>query len=75
MDPLTRTSLLLGGLGGPLLTSRDAGRTWTSSAGPVGEISAIGAGTPADGEVEALVVAGTGVLRTIDDGNSAQLLL
>ncbi|MFI7495644.1 F510_1955 family glycosylhydrolase [Kocuria sp. M4R2S49] len=63
------------GIDGRLLTSRDTGRTWTASAEPVGEITALGAGTTADGEIEALLVAGTGVLRTTDGGNSTEPLL
>lgn len=63
------------GIDGHLLTSRDAGRTWTSSAQPVGEITALGAGTTTDGETEVMLVAGTSVLRTIDGGNATEPLL
>lgn len=63
------------GIDGHLLTSRDAGRTWTAGAEPVGEITALGAGTTEDGEIEALLVVGTDVLRTTDGGNSTESLL
>ncbi|WP_424347534.1 F510_1955 family glycosylhydrolase [Kocuria sp. CH-021] len=63
------------GVDGRLLTSRDAGRTWTAGAEPVGEITALGAGTTADGEVEVLLVAGTRVLRSTDSGDSTEPLL
>ncbi|MGQ1795822.1 F510_1955 family glycosylhydrolase [Kocuria oceani] len=63
------------GIDGHLLTSRDAGETWTSSDQPVGEITALGASTTADGEIEALMVADTTVLRTTDGGNTTEQLL
>nr|WP_246858714.1 hypothetical protein [Citricoccus sp. SGAir0253] len=60
---------------GYLLTSPDAGDTWTSSEQPVGTVSALGAG-PADGsQVEALMVIGSGVLRTTDGGKTTEPLL
>ncbi|GAA1751423.1 F510_1955 family glycosylhydrolase [Kocuria aegyptia] len=63
------------GIDGHLLTSRDAGKTWTASDQPVGEITALGASTTADGEIEALMVADSTVLRTIDGGNTTEQLL
>ena len=63
------------GIDGHLLTSTDAGKTWTASDQPVGEITALGANTTADGEIEALMVADTIVLRTTDGGNTTEALL
>lgn len=63
------------GIDGHLLTSRDAGKTWTASDQSVGEITALGASTTADGEIEALMVADTTVLRTTDGGNTTEQLL
>lgn len=63
------------GIDGRLLTSRDAGVNWTSSDQPVGEITALGASTTADDEIEALVVADTTVLRTTDGGNTTEPLM
>lgn len=63
------------GIDGHLLISTDAGKTWTASGQPVGEITALGATTTADGEIEALMVADTTVLRTTDGGNTTESLL
>ena len=63
------------GIDGRLLTSNDAGETWTSSDQPVGEITALGASTTTDGEIEAFLVADTTVLRTTDGGNTTEPLI
>ena len=63
------------GIDGHLLTSTDAGKTWTASDQPVGEITALGASITAEGQIEALMVADTTVLRTTDGGNTTEPLL
>ena len=69
------TTIVGAGIDGHLLTSRDAGRNWTSSDQSVGEITALGASTTADDEIEALVVADTTVLRTTDGGNTTEPMM
>lgn len=63
------------GIDGRLLTSTNAGDTWTASDQPLGEITALGASTTADGTVEALIVADATVLRTTNGGNTTEQLL
>lgn len=63
------------GIDGRLLTSRDAGDTWTASRDPVGEVVALGAGLTDGGEVEALLVEGPRVLRSLDGGATTEQLL
>ena len=63
------------GIDGHLLTSTDAGDTWTASDQPVGEITALGASITADGEIEVLMVADSTVLRSTDGGNTTEQLL
>ncbi len=62
------------GIDGNLLTSRDAGKTWTASDQPLGEITALGASITADGEIETLIVADSTVLRTTDGGKTTEQL-
>lgn len=63
------------GIDGHLLTSHDAGDTWTSSQQPVGEVTALGASVTEDGTVEALLVAESMVLRSTDGGDTTEELL
>ena len=69
------TSIVGVGIDGRLLTSTDAGNTWTASDQPIGKITALGANLTDDGAVEALMVADSAVLRTIDGGNTIEQLL
>ena len=69
------TSIVGAGIDGRLLTSTDAGNTWTASDQPIGKITALGANLTDDGAVEALMVADSAVLRTIDGGNTIEQLL
>lgn len=68
------TTIVGSGIDGRLMTSRDAGQTWSASEEPVGEVVAIGAGLTEDGSVEALLVVGSTVLRTVDGGNTVEQL-
>lgn len=63
------------GIDGHLMTSRDTGGTWTASEQPVGEIVALSASLIEDESVEALLVVGTTVLRTVDGGNTVKRLV
>lgn len=69
------TTIVGSGIDGRLMTSRDAGQTWSASEEPVGEVVAIGAGLTEDGSVEALLVVGSTVLRTVDGGNTVEQLV
>lgn len=60
---------------GHLLISRDSGDSWTVSQQPLGEVSALGASLTVEGAVEALLVVGASVLRTLDGGESTERLL
>lgn len=63
------------GIDGNLLTSRNAGKSWTASDQPLGKITALEASITADGEIETLIVADSTVLRTTDGGKTTQQLL
>lgn len=63
------------GTEGHLLTSTDAGDTWTASDRPVGTATALGTGITDDGQTEALLVVGSTVLSTTDGGNTTESLL
>lgn len=69
------TTIVGAGIDGHLLTSTDAGETWTTNDQPLGEITALGASTTADGTAEILVVADATVLRTTDGGKTTTHLL
>lgn len=68
------TTIVGSGIDGRLVTSRDAGQSWTASEEPVGEVVALGAGLTEDGSVEALLVVDSTVLRTVDGGNTVEQL-
>lgn len=68
------TTIVGSGIDGRLVTSRDAGQSWTASEEPVGEVAALGAGLTEDGSVEALLVVDSTVLRTVDGGNTIEQL-
>lgn len=59
---------------GHLLTSTNRGDTWSISDQQIGTVSALGAGTT-NGQIEALLVVGSSVLRTTDGGDTTESLL
>lgn len=69
------TTAVGAGTDGRILTSTDGGDSWTASDPLDDTASALGASITDDGQVEALLVIGTAVLRTTDGGNTTEPLL
>ncbi|MCH8563627.1 hypothetical protein LTI14_10440 [Nesterenkonia sp. YGD6] len=69
------TTIVGASVEGHLLISHDVGDSWTVSQQSLGEVSALGASSTADGAVEVLLVVGESVLRTLDGGETTERLL
>lgn len=67
-----RTLAVAGRTASPLYLSRDAGLTWTRSAAPVGDYTALA--LSADGQVVGVALAGAGVHLSTDGGASFKAL-